>query len=38
MNQVKEIGTAIRSTLVLWLIVAIIYPLMMLIFGQISLR
>ncbi len=35
MNQVKEIGTAIRSTLILWLIVAVIYPLTILAFGQI---
>ena len=37
MNQVKEIGTAIRSTLVLWLIVAVVYPVIVLIFGQIVL-
>lgn len=37
MNQVKEIGTAIRSTLVLWLIVAVIYPLIILFFGQVAL-
>lgn len=37
MNQVKEIGTAIRSTLVLWLIVAVIYPVIILIFGQVAL-
>lgn len=36
MNQVKEIGTAIRSTLILWLIVAIVYPLFILAFGQIA--
>jgi potassium-transporting ATPase KdpC subunit len=35
MNQVKEFGTAIRSTLILWLIVAVIYPLFILAFGQI---
>jgi potassium-transporting ATPase KdpC subunit len=37
MNQVKELGTAIRSTLVLWLIVAVVYPLIMLVFGQVAL-
>ena len=37
MNQVKEFGTAIRSTLVLWIIVAIVYPLIILIFGQVAL-
>jgi potassium-transporting ATPase KdpC subunit len=37
MNQVKEIGTAIRSTLVLWLIVAVVYPLIILVFGQVAL-
>jgi potassium-transporting ATPase KdpC subunit len=37
MNQVKEISTAIRSTLVLWLIVAVIYPVIMLVFGQVAL-
>jgi potassium-transporting ATPase KdpC subunit len=36
MNQVKEITTAIRSTLILWLIVAVIYPIIMLIFGQVA--
>jgi potassium-transporting ATPase KdpC subunit len=36
MNQVKELGTAIRSTLVLWLIVAVMYPLIILAFGQID--
>ncbi len=36
MNQVKEIGTAIRSTLILWLIVAVVYPLIILAFGQIA--
>jgi potassium-transporting ATPase KdpC subunit len=36
MNQVKELGTAIRSTLILWLIVAFIYPLFILAFGQIA--
>ncbi len=35
MNQIKELGTAIRSTLILWLIVAVIYPLIILAFGQI---
>jgi potassium-transporting ATPase KdpC subunit len=36
MNQVKELGTAIRSTLVLWLIVAVVYPLFILAFGQVA--
>jgi potassium-transporting ATPase KdpC subunit len=36
MNQVKELSTAIRSTLILWLIVAVIYPLLILIFGQVA--
>jgi potassium-transporting ATPase KdpC subunit len=35
MNQVKEFGTAIRSTLILWVIVAVMYPLFILVFGQI---
>ena len=35
MNQVKELTTAIRSTLILWLLVAVIYPLIILVFGQI---
>ncbi len=35
MNQVKELTTAIRSTLLLWIIVAVIYPLVILAFGQI---
>ncbi len=37
MNQVREIGTAIRSTLVLWLIVAVIYPVIILVIGQVVL-
>jgi potassium-transporting ATPase KdpC subunit len=36
MNQVKELGTAIRSTLILWLIVAVVYPLLILAFGQVA--
>jgi potassium-transporting ATPase KdpC subunit len=35
MNQVKEFGIAIRSTLILWVIVAVMYPLFILVFGQI---
>jgi potassium-transporting ATPase KdpC subunit len=35
MNQIKELGTAIRSTLILWLIVAVAYPLVILAFGQL---
>jgi potassium-transporting ATPase KdpC subunit len=37
MNHVKEFSTAIRSTLILWLIVAVMYPLMMLAFGELFL-
>jgi potassium-transporting ATPase KdpC subunit len=37
MYQVKEFGTAIRSTLVIWLLVAVIYPVIILIFGQVAL-
>jgi potassium-transporting ATPase KdpC subunit len=37
MNQVKEFSTAIRSILILWIIVAIVYPVIILIFGQIAL-
>ena len=36
MNQVKEFSTAIRSTIVIWLIVAVIYPILILIFGQVA--
>ncbi len=36
MNQVKELSTAIRSTLILWVIVAVIYPLLILAFGQVA--
>ena len=36
MNQVKEFGTAIRATLILWLIVAVIYPLLIILFGQVA--
>jgi potassium-transporting ATPase KdpC subunit len=37
MNQVKEFSTAIRSILMLWIIVAIVYPVIILIFGQVAL-
>jgi potassium-transporting ATPase KdpC subunit len=37
MNQVKEFSTAIRSILLLWLVTAIVYPLIILFFGQIAL-
>jgi potassium-transporting ATPase KdpC subunit len=37
MYQVKEFGTAIRSTLVIWLLVAVIYPVIILLFGQVAL-
>jgi potassium-transporting ATPase KdpC subunit len=36
MNPVREIVRAIRSTLVLWLLVAVIYPLAMLAISQIA--
>ena len=36
MSLAREVGRAIRSTLVLWLIVAIIYPLAMIGFAQIA--
>jgi K+-transporting ATPase ATPase C chain len=35
MNFTRELGKAIRSTLVLWVIVAILYPLAMVAFGQL---
>lgn len=37
MNQVKEFSTAIRAILMLWIIVAIVYPVIILIFGQVAL-
>jgi potassium-transporting ATPase KdpC subunit len=37
MNAVKEFGTAIRSTIALWLLVAVIYPIVILAFGQLVL-
>lgn len=37
MTTVREVSRAIRSTLILWLITAIIYPLVMIAFGQIIL-
>ncbi len=37
MNAVKEFGTAIRSTIVIWLLVAVIYPVVILAFGQLVL-
>ena len=36
MSFVRETGRAIRSTLVLWVITALIYPLMMVAVGQIA--
>jgi potassium-transporting ATPase KdpC subunit len=36
MNPAREIGRAIRSTLVLWLLVAIIYPFSMLAISQLA--
>lgn len=36
MSLNREIGRAIRSTLVLWVLVAILYPLVILIIGQIA--
>jgi K+-transporting ATPase ATPase C chain len=37
MSFAREVGRAIRSTLVLWVITALIYPLVMLAIGQIAL-
>jgi K+-transporting ATPase ATPase C chain len=36
MNPIREIGRAIRSTVVLWVLVAILYPLVILIVGQVA--
>lgn len=36
MSFAREAGRAVRSTLVLWIITALIYPLVMLAFGQIA--
>ncbi|MBD2465357.1 K(+)-transporting ATPase subunit C [Oscillatoria sp. FACHB-1407] len=36
MSFAREAGRAIRSTLVLWVITALIYPLMMVAFGQLA--
>ncbi|WP_019502019.1 K(+)-transporting ATPase subunit C [Pseudanabaena sp. PCC 6802] len=36
MSFTREIGRAVRTTLVLWIITALIYPLAMLAFGQIA--
>ncbi|HEY9654851.1 MAG TPA: potassium-transporting ATPase subunit C [Crinalium sp.] len=36
MSFAREAGRAIRSTLVLWVITALIYPLVMVAFGQIA--
>jgi potassium-transporting ATPase KdpC subunit len=36
MNPIREIGRAIRSTLVLWVLVAILYPLTILVIGQVA--
>jgi potassium-transporting ATPase KdpC subunit len=35
MNAVREFGVAIRSTIAIWVLVAVIYPLLMLGFGQL---
>jgi potassium-transporting ATPase KdpC subunit len=37
MNAVKEFGTAIRSVVIIWLLVAVIYPVVILAFGQLVL-
>ncbi len=37
MNAVKEFGTAIRSVVIIWLLVAVIYPVIILAFGQLVL-
>jgi potassium-transporting ATPase KdpC subunit len=36
MNPIREIVRAIRSTLVLWVLVAILYPLTILVIGQVA--
>jgi potassium-transporting ATPase KdpC subunit len=36
MSVTREIGRAVRSTLVLWVITALIYPLLMLLIGQVA--
>jgi potassium-transporting ATPase KdpC subunit len=35
MNMIREVSRAIRSTLVLWILVAVIYPVLMLAIGQV---
>jgi K+-transporting ATPase ATPase C chain len=37
MSQIRQISKAIRSTLVLWILTALIYPFLMLLCGQILL-
>ncbi|MFM7427267.1 MAG: K(+)-transporting ATPase subunit C [Elainella sp.] len=36
MSFTREVGRAVRSTLVLWIITALIYPLVMVVIGQIA--
>jgi len=36
MSTTREIGRAIRSTLILWILTAILYPLMMVLIGQVA--
>ncbi|MBD2726369.1 K(+)-transporting ATPase subunit C [Nostoc sp. FACHB-892] len=37
MSQIRQLNKAVRSTLALWLLTALIYPLFMLVCGQIAL-
>ncbi|MDM9381650.1 K(+)-transporting ATPase subunit C [Chlorogloeopsis sp. ULAP01] len=37
MNQIRQLNKAVRSTLALWFLTALIYPLLMLVCGQIAL-
>ena len=37
MSNFREISRAVRVTLILWIITAVIYPFSLLLFGQIAL-
>lgn len=37
MNLLREVGKAVRVTLLLWVLVAVIYPVLILVLGQIAL-
>jgi potassium-transporting ATPase KdpC subunit len=37
MNLLREVGKAVRVTLLLWVLVAVIYPVLILVVGQIAL-